>query len=540
MILRLVRVENFSIFETAEATFDVGLTVVSGESGAGKTLLLEAIRLALGGRPEAGVVRAGCDQAVIEVLFEVGPGELTDLADEDGQIVVRRQISAAGRSIFHLNGQVALASLVRQAGGQLVDMTSQGEPAEILSLARQRSLLDRFAGLTEVLAERAAVRGRIRQLEASAATLGGDEQSRRRQLDLLTYQTAEIEAARLEVGEEERHRQRRRILAEREALLEALSGARTAILGGGRPGAYDLVARAEAALGRFRSLSPEISEWADEAKGVLETIQDLGQRLAVMSEGMEMSGDEAARLDERLLLIEELKRKYGDSIDAVLTHGEAAGRELQRLQDAESELADLEASQAALAAEAARLEQMITQGRQEAASRLAPEVEAELEVLGFPSARFRVDVDGEAVSFWFQPNPGEAPQPVTAIASGGEQSRLLLALRQVAKADERRVLLLDEVDQGLGGDSAKAVARRLQELARLMQVMAVTHQAVVATHADHHLLVSKQVVDARTVGVIECLTGEARVAEVARMLAGSRPGLSRDHARELLRLNLPH
>ncbi len=540
MILRLVRVHNFSIFESAEANFGPGLTAISGESGAGKTLLLEAVRLALGGRQDAAVVRSGCDQAVIEVLFEVEPGELAGLADPDGQILVRRQISATGRSIFALNGQLSSAAAVRQAGAQLVDMTTQGEPAEILSPARQRALLDAYAGLTERLAERTRLQAELRQLEAAASALGGDERSRRRQLELLAYQTREIAAAGLEVGEEERLRQRRRLLSEREALLAALGGAREAILGGGRPGAYDLLARAQAAVGRFHALSPELEEWAEEARAILEAVQDLGQRLALMGEGVEMSQGEAAALDERLLLIEDLKRKYGDDIGAVLAFGERAAAELERLNSAESELARLEASRHTLGAQLAALDAAIWQGRQEAAQRLAPEVEAELAVLGFLSARFGIDVEGEAVRFWFQPNPGEQPQAVTAIASGGEQSRLLLALRQVGKADERRVLLLDEVDQGLGGDSAQTVARRLKDLARLIQVVAVTHQAVVASHADHHLAIGKEVVDGRTLGLIAPLSGEERVGEIARMLAGTQEGLSRDHARELLRVNLPH
>lgn len=536
MILRLVRIENFSIFETAEAVFEPGLIAISGESGAGKTLLLEAVRLALGGRPESSVVRSGCDQAVITALFEVEAGELVDVADEDGQILFNRQISTSGRSIFRINGQVVTASVVRQAGAQLVDMTGQGEPAEILSPSRQRSLLDAFAEVTEPVARRAGLRSQIRQIEARAQELGGDERGRRRQTELLAYQIAEIQAAKLEEGEEDQLRRRRHLLAEREALLEALTGGRLAILGGGRPGAYDLLARAEAQLSRFGELSPELSEWVSEASHLLELLQDLGQRLAVMHEGMEGTATEGTQVEERLLLIEDLKRKYGDDVTAVLAYAETAEAELQRFAEAETELGRLEAETTALQREADELDRIVWAGRRQAAIRLSAEVEAELRFLGFSAASFRVDVAEEAVSFWFQPNPGEQAQPVAAIASGGEQSRLLLALRQVAKANERRVLLLDEVDQGLGGDSAQAVAKRLRELAALGQVVAVTHQAVVAAHADHHLAVSKEVSAGRTLGVVRHLSSEDRVQEVARMLAGTRQGLGQDHARELLRL----
>ncbi|MHB1505835.1 MAG: DNA repair protein RecN, partial [Sulfobacillus sp.] len=254
-------------------------------------------------------------------------------------------------------------------------------------------------------------------------------------------------------------------------------------------------------------------------------------------EGMEGTATEGTQVEERLLLIEDLKRKYGDDVTAVSAYAETAEAELQRLADAETELRRLEAETTALGREADELDRIVWAGRKRAASRLSAEVEAELRFLGFSAANFRVDVAEETVSFWFQPNPGEQAQPVAAIASGGEQSRLLLALRQVAKANERRVLLLDEVDQGLGGDSAQAVAKRLRELAALGQVVAVTHQAVVAAHADHHLAVSKEVSAGRTLGVVRHLSHEDRVHEVARMLAGTRQGLGQDHARELLRLS---
>ncbi len=537
MILRLIRVENFSIFEAAEAVFEPGLVAISGESGSGKTLLFEALRLAIGGRPEASVVRSGCDQAVVMALFEVGPGEIHDAGDEDGQILFSRQISANGRSIFRINDQVVTASAVRRLGAQLVDMTSQGEPAEILSPSRQRSLLDDYAGLGDQVARRAGLRSQIRQIEAQAKELGGDERSRRRQTDLLGYQIEEIHSARLEAGEEDSLRQRRRLLAERAALAEALASGRLAILGGGRPGAYDLLARAEAAVGRFGDLVPELSAWVSEAGHLLELLQDLGQRLAEMQDGMELAAQDGAQLEERLLLIEDLKRKYGDDVESVLAYAETAGLELERLADAESALARLEAERAALSHEADELDSVVWNGRRQAAGQLAAEVEAELRFLGFPSANFRVDVAEESVSFWLQPNPGEPAQPAGQIASGGEQSRLLLALRQVAKAKEPRILLLDEVDQGLGGDGAQAVARRLRELSELGQVVAVTHQAVVAAYADQHLAVSKEVRAGRTLGIVRKLDAEERVQEVARMLAGTRQGLGQDHARELLRLS---
>lgn len=533
MSLRYLRVKNFAIFDEAEIHFGPGLNAITGESGSGKSLVLEALRLLTGGRAQGGVVRSGTGQALLEAVFDVDPEKVAE-ADAEGQVILSRQLSEGGKSLFRLNGQTVPAQMLKDLGRRLVEVVGQGEGSELLDTAYQRELLDRVAGNGDRVASRRASAAELRDIERQIAELGGDGASRERQRSLLAYEIREIEEAALEDGEEEELRSRRRLLSEREGLGVALGAGREALLGGARPGAYDLLARAIADLDRYASLTDALGTWRDEADGLLAQIQDLGQRLAALTEDLEADPRELEAVEARLLAIEDLKRKFGPSVSDVKAFLEASRTELVRLEGAEETLVNLDAQRIALSEELRRLTEDILARREETGPTFAEAVTAELREMGFEDPAFEVRMDGDQAAFWFRPNPGEPARPLAQIASGGEQSRVLLALKAFQTEGGAGVVVLDEVDQGLGGDTVRKVTERLRRLAGRCQVIAVTHQAVVAARADWHVGLEKSVESGRTRTVATRLTGEARVREIARMLAGSGDEAGIGHARILV------
>jgi len=531
--LRYLRLKDFAIFDEVEITFAAGLNALTGESGSGKSLALEAIRLLVGARAAGGVVRSGAPFALLEAVFDVGD-TMGDVADEEGQVILSRQISDGGRSLFRLNGQTTSAQALRELGPALIDQVGQGEGSEVLDPHAQRRILDHFAGNEGLVEELAGVLARVRSIDAGMAELGGDERSRERQISLLDFQIREIDEASLASGEEEEIRQRRALLAAREGLMQALAQGREGLLGGARPGAYDLLARASEALERFSDLSPDIAQWTEEAQGAMALLADLGQRAASMLGEVDADPGELDRLERRLLLIEDLKRKYGKGVDAILAFRAEACSERERLMSAGATMADMQRRRDEAAQLAGEIAGTIRQRREAAAPDFERRIEAELGDLGFDAPRFFVRLVGDDVTFDFQPNPGEAARPLAQIASGGEQSRVLLALKAFEPHQSASCVILDEVDTGLGGDTVRKVAERLKALTHEVQVLAVTHQAAVAAVADHHVAFTKRVEEGRTFVAAATVTGEDRVQEIARMLAGSGDTAGVDHARSLL------
>jgi len=533
MSLLYLHVKDFAVFEDAEITFSPGLNAITGESGSGKSLLLEALRLLTGGRAQGGVVRSGAREAYLEAVFDVGPHNL-DAADEEGQVIVSRQLGESGRSLFRLNGRAVSAQVLKELGPALVEVVGQGEGSELLDLAYQRDLLDRVAGTAPILEERRAKERELRETQRQMAESGGDGRERENRLSFLAYQIREIEEAHVREGEEQELRARRRLLSERADLLEALSRGREALMGGGRPGAYDLLARTTADVARFTDLREDLAAWQGEASGLLSLLQDLGQRLAEMAAELEADPHELDVVEQRLLMLEDLKRKFGSSEAEILTCLAKSRAEIEELQRAGERAQELALQRDGLVADITRLDAEILERRRRAAPGFEAAVVAELDEMGFEDPGFEVRISGDQVAFWFRPNPGEASRPLREIASGGEQSRVLLALKAFQTEVGGPAVILDEVDQGLGGDTVRKVASLLGRLAEHSQVIAVTHQAALAVRASTHIGLEKEVRGGRTWTVARALEGEERVREVARMLAGSGDKAGIEHARILV------
>ena len=521
-----LRVRDLGVIEDATVLLGPGMTALTGETGAGKTLVVEALELLLGGRADPALVRPGAHEAVVEGRFA--------LADDD-ELLLARSVPASGRSRAWVDGRMAPVAGLAEAGGLLVDLHGQHSHQSLLDPAAQRRALDHFGHVD--LGPLRALAERRRALLAELDAVGGDERARAREVDLLRHQLAEIDTAGLGdpeedaalAGEEER-------LAEASAHREAAGVALGALDAdaGRTAGVVDLLGQAAAALGdrpALRALATRLVDLQAEAV-------DLASDLRAVIEGWEDDPERLADVRARRQMLRDLSRKYGEGISGVLAFAEEAGRRLEELESAEERAvalsAELAETEAAVAAERAA----VGAARRRAAPQLGRAVEGRLRPLAMAKARLEVavgdDAGGEDVAFLLGANPGEPVLPLAKVASGGELARAMLALR-LELSDAPPTMVFDEVDAGVGGEAALSVGRALAELAATRQVLVVTHLAQVAAFATQQLVVRKEVRGGRTRAAVDGVSGDDRVVELARMLSGKPDSPSaRRHAEELL------
>lgn len=549
-LLRL-SIENVGLIAAAEVAFGDGLTVVTGETGSGKTMLLNALGLALGDRAESEMVRSGCERA--RVTLEIAPDAAlrAKLAGagfvlaEDDDVIVQRELLASGRSQARINGTPASASQVRELIGPLVDVVSQHEAQRLLAPAYALELLDRFGGV-----ESLALRDQVRRLYDDVA----DKRARLEQLrddggralaraEFARFALAEIDAAAIEDDDEdERLRTRRDVLANAERILAGLTIASGALEDDG--GAVDALGAAETALGGLARYGGAFTVLAGAAAALQSDANELAARLARERDAVELDPAELDAVGARLDALDGLKKKYGGSLAAVRAQRTAFAGEVADVDDRDQRLTaaqrELDESEAALLASAAALGTR----RREAADAIGGAVASELAALAMPAACLRIALDALAVpgptgaeraELRFAANPGEPERALARVASGGELSRVLLALVVVlADRRERTALVFDEIDAGIGGATASAVGARLARLAGSGQVVCVTHLAQIASYGDAHVTLRKRVVGALTTIEAIALDDDARTGEVARMLSGDEQGVALEHAAELL------
>ncbi len=495
---------NVGIVDDLAVVFGPGLTAITGETGAGKTLLVEALDLLLGGRADASLVRSDAPEARVEGRFD----------DGDGETVLARVVPVDGRSRAYVDGRLATAAELSSAGDGLVDLHGQHAHQSLLAPAVQRAALDRFAGDTALEALRSLREARVdaRAAGEELASLGGDERARARELDLLRFQIEEIEGAGIEDAGEDV------ALEAEEALLAIGERAPFAALSG-----------------RLRGIQAELA--------------DLERELRLAGESILDNPDRLDEVRARRQLLRELRRKYGETLDEVLRYAHEAHARLAELDGYEARAAALESARADALARAATTAARLSEARRAAANPLAEAVTAHLRELAMPAAHLEVLVapgadqteDGsDDVTFVLAPNPGEPAKPLARAASGGELSRAMLALRLVL-SDAPPTLVFDEVDAGIGGEAGTAVGRLLADLASRQQVLCVTHLAQVAAFADSQVVVEKREEGGRTVATATPVDGDARVVELSRMLAGVvESSHARSHAAELLHAARDH
>jgi DNA repair protein RecN (Recombination protein N) len=528
------------------------LIILTGETGAGKSIILDAVTMLIGGRAEMTVIRAESEHAFVEGVFSLkGPEKEAlheilkreELLDDENYVTLTREVRREGRSIARVNGRTVNVSLLKELGALLVDIHGQSEHLSLLDTRAHLGLLDRYADVGAALSDYRQSYHKLLGVRRELKDLRQAQADAERRIDFLTYQAEEIEAARLKPGEDTELKQERDRLANAESLAEYVQQALTALDEGTpeSPAASDLVGQAAQAMMGLAKIDPEARELSEQATGLEEALADLARTLRDYLEEIEFNPKRLEEVEERLDLIFSLTRKYGGSIEKVIASGADARAQLENISQATERIGELEAEETALLKKLAEKGGALSQKRQAAAASLGKGIEIELDDLRMASAQFSVDFqtkpapdgipvgDGnclafdhngyDRVEFLVAPNPGEGLKPLAKIASGGETSRLMLALKNVlARADEVPSLIFDEIDQGIGGRVGLVVGQKLWNLARNHQVFCVTHLPQLAAFGDQHYQVQKLVQDNRTLTRVEPLAGEPRLLELAQML----------------------
>ncbi|GAB4522700.1 MAG: DNA repair protein RecN [Anaerolineales bacterium] len=567
MLIEL-HIRDFAIIENLDLNLRSGFTVFTGETGAGKSIILDAVDTLLGARVDASLVRTGAQHAIIEGTFRLNARTrpavhamlaAEDLLDDPDYLTLGREIRANGRSIGRVNGRTVSIGLLRDLGAVLIDLHGQSEHLSLLQPRQHVHLLDRYAGTEEILQAYKAIYHRLNEVRKEYAELRTNAEDAGRRADLLAYQINEITAAALQANEEETLRTERSRLSNAEN-LSALAQQALQTLDEGSPtssAATDLVGEAVRAVRQLVHLDDTQNELLEQIETALDTLSESARRLRTYLDHIEFDPRRLDEIEERLDLIHALKRKYGQSIPEILAYAEKARRTLENITHTEERQNALQAEEKRLLQELADQAARLSQARRVAAEKLSAAIQVQLNDLRMEGAGFRVDFetrpdpnglpfpdgarlafgpDGhEQITFLIAPNPGEGFKPLVKIASGGETARLMLALKNVlAQADDIPTLIFDEIDQGIGGRVGAVVGQKMRQLAASHQVLCITHLPQLAAYGNCHFKVEKLVADQRTSTRLTELHDESRLQELATMLGDATPtGLAT--ARQMLK-----
>ena len=550
-MLRTLRIRNLALVADLTLDFHEGLNVLTGETGAGKSVVLGALNLVLGQRADRTAIRTGTDQCTVEAVFEISglpdtfPAFLEENGVEpctEGQLLLKRSFSATGINRQFINGSPTTLATLATLGSWLVDLHGPHEHQSLLQPARQLAILDAYGALEPARATVSSLVRRRTALEQERATLVVDDRSHAQQLDLIRHQVREITDARLLPGEDvsieaEHHRVRNsaRLLELSQSALDVLSESEEA--------AMSRLAAVGRAIQEIVRLDPTAGELGATQSQATDLLRELQHSLAAYADRTEVDPVRLAELEQRLDLLQSLKRKYGPTLEAVIDFGLTARIRLTSLEGREAEMSRIDRELGQVIADLHTAARALSKSRSGLLSRLSRGIQEELAALGFQQSKFSVSLafEGEAVTatggdvveFQFSPNPGEPPRPLRTIASSGELARVMLALKTVLAAeDEVPVLVFDEVDANVGGETAHAVGQKMRQIARKHQVLCITHLPQVAAQATHHYVVLKEVNGGRTETRVVELEDSERAGELARMLGGGPAALR--HGRELL------
>jgi DNA repair protein RecN (Recombination protein N) len=547
-MLRLLRVRNFALIDELELQFSDGFNLLSGETGAGKSLIVDALGLAAGAKASADMVRSGESRAIVEAVFEYSSDSAVDeeldrlgLDAGNGELVVRREISADERNRVFLNSQPSTVGALRELAASLVDIHGQHEQQTLLDGARQLALIDLFAGASDDAERVRALDGALRAARAELSALDADARQKAERLDFITFQRDEIQKANPKPGEPEQARARLEVLAHAGKLLDAAARGYQ-LLYESETSAASALAQTLRGLRDAASHDERLKPLVEQCDAARIQVQDLAQSLRDYAANTETDPAEMDRLQSRLAELERLQRKYGADL---IAHLNKVSAEIDGLGQVESRREDLDRRIASLARDYDAAARALSAKRRPATKRLESQVERELKSLAMPHARFSVawrDVSPggpsglERAELLIAANPGEEPRPLERVASGGELSRVMLALRTVLTGERGgKTLIFDEVDAGIGGEAAETVGKKLKDLAGGYQVLCVTHLAQIAAYANRQYRIEKRVTNGRAVTRVDVLSGDDRVEELARMMSGTRvTEAARAHIKQLL------
>src|SRR5215510_12177196 len=568
-MLTELHIQNFAIIDKLDLRFGPGLIILTGETGAGKSIILDAVVMLIGGKADTTFVRTDSDAAFVEGVFHLrGPEkeavhsilQREELMDDPNYVVLMREIRKEGRSVARVNGRTVNVSLLKELGALLVDIHGQAEHLSLLDSRAHLGLLDRYAEVAQPLSDYRQTYHALLNLRRELNDLRKAQADAERRVDMLTYQAEEVEAARLKPGEDEELRKERDRLANAESLSRNAQEALAVLEEGSpeTPAATDLMGQVSQALAALAKIDSAQNEMANQAEILLDSMSDLIHSLRNYLEQIEFNPKRLDEVEERLDLIHSLKRKYGGSIPAVIAYGQDARKQLETITGAAERIEERELQEAKLLNQLGKQGGSLSEQRKSAALAMAKGIETELDDLKMSAARFSTDFQAkpdpngapiengtriafdqngfDRVEFLIAPNPGEGLKPLAKIASGGETSRLMLGLKNVlARADEVPSLIFDEIDQGIGGRVGMTVGQKLWNLSRSHQVFCVTHLPQLAVFGDQHYQVQKLVDKGRTLTRVEQLEGEPRLLELSQMLGEVGEGTLRS-AHELLQV----
>lgn len=552
-MLSSLQIENVAVIQKANVHFEKGLNVLTGETGAGKSILIDSINAILGNRTSKDLVRTGAAKAVIRAAFEDVPPAVLDSLEKAGYerseaLLLSREITAEGKSTCRINGMPATAAVLRELCGGLININGQHDSVGLLNPARHEGILDAYAQNSAEYQAYYAIYRELVSVKKALDAMITDESEKQRRIDLLSYQVQEIDDAGLTAGEEQTLESRRKVLANASTIRDRIAQCYALLSGGDEaPGAVDLLGEASNAVDAAAQLDGELSAGAGQLLDLYYTAKDVAADLIGRLDAYDTNDAELDEIEQRIDLIYKLRRKYGDTVEDILAFGERARKELEMIQSSQERVEHLQKEQRRLYTLAREKAEALTQTRLKAFDELNKRISGTLDFLNMPGVRMTLrhsrgplaSHGQDSIEFYISTNPGEAPKPLAKIASGGELSRITLAIKNaMADKDAVPTVIYDEIDSGVSGKAASRIGEVLRQSAEGHQILCITHTAQIAALADCHLLIQKNITNERTYTEIHPLDENGRVEALARLVSGDHvTELSLANAREMLGRN---
>lgn len=547
-MLTSLKIENVAIIESAAIEFGCGLNVLTGETGAGKSIVIDSINAILGERTSRDIIRTGAQSAKVYAVFEDVNERVRNFLDEngidceDGVLIINRTLSREGKNVCRINGAPVTVSMLREIGGELIDIHGQHDNQSLLSPEKHCGFVDSFAGNADLIADYREKYGRLCEIRSKLKKLTTDESSKSQKIDFLTYQIDELEKAEITIGERDELKARKSLINNSQKVIESLNIAYEALKADGA--GIDMITDAESEIANASAYMETLGEASEKITDIRYELEDIAETVRDAMTEVDFDPSELEDIDERLDLLYRLSKKYGDTEEEMLEYLEKARAELDNIAFSEERVKELQKQEKEALAETETAACKLTESRKTAGEKLSNAICSELEFLDMPNVRFVVKCNDigltengkDEIEFLISANAGEEPKPLAKIASGGELSRIMLAIKNVlAETDGVDTMIFDEIDTGVSGRAAQKIAMKLRSASKGRQVICVTHLAQIAAQGDVHLYISKSVSDGKTYTNIKSLIEEERVAEIARIMGGMEiTKLQLESAREML------
>ncbi len=547
-MLTSLKIENVAIIESAAIEFGCGLNVLTGETGAGKSIVIDSINAILGERTSRDIIRTGAQSAKVYAVFENVNERVRNFLDEngidceDGVLIINRTLSREGKNVCRINGAPVTVSMLREIGGELIDIHGQHDNQSLLSPEKHCGFVDSFAGNADLIADYREKYGRLCEIRSKLKKLTTDESSKSQRIDFLTYQIDELEKAEITIGERDELKARKSLINNSQKVIESLNIAYEALKADGA--GIDMITDAESKIANASAYMETLGEASEKITDIRYELEDIAETVRDAMTEVDFDPSELEDIDERLDLLYRLSKKYGDTEEEMLEYLEKARAELDNIAFSEERVKELQNQEKEALVETETAACKLTESRKTAGEKLSNAICSELEFLDMPNVRFVVKCSDigltengkDEIEFLISANAGEEPKPLAKIASGGELSRIMLAIKNVlAETDGVDTMIFDEIDTGVSGRAAQKIAMKLRSASKGRQVICVTHLAQIAAQGDVHLYISKSVSDGKTYTNIKSLIEEERVAEIARIMGGMEiTKLQLESAREML------